>query len=69
MSFTKDCIAGVRHEGEPEGTIEKLGGIDTYIALPKMDYPKEKAVLFLTGAPTLVPAIPGDARIDVPHAM
>jgi len=39
---------GVRHEGTPEGKIEKIGGIDTYVALPTTDYPKEKAVLFLT---------------------
>lgn len=49
MSLTQDCIAGVRHEGTPEGTLEKLGGTETYVAIPKdLDYPKEKAVLFLT---------------------
>ncbi|TDL25399.1 alpha/beta-hydrolase [Rickenella mellea] len=39
---------GVRHEGTPEGRIEKIGGYDTYVALPTEGYPKDKAVLFFT---------------------
>ncbi|TDL23729.1 alpha/beta-hydrolase [Rickenella mellea] len=47
MSFCKDCISGVRHEGTPTGKVEKIGGVDTYVALPESDYPKDKAVLYL----------------------
>jgi len=47
MSLCKDCHSGVIHEGTPKGKVEKVGGIDTYVALPTVDYPKDKAVLFL----------------------
>ncbi|TDL26717.1 alpha/beta-hydrolase [Rickenella mellea] len=47
MSFCKDCISGVRHEGTPTGKIQKIGGVDTYVALPESDYPKDKAILYL----------------------
>ncbi|EJD49423.1 alpha/beta-hydrolase [Auricularia subglabra TFB-10046 SS5] len=48
MSFCKDCVVAVTHEGTPTGKIEKIGGVDTYVALPEGDYPKDKALLFLT---------------------
>ncbi|KAH8998159.1 chlorocatechol-degradation protein [Lactarius akahatsu] len=48
MSFCKNCTSGVRHEGTPEGTYEKINGIKTYVATPKTDYPKDKAILYLT---------------------
>jgi len=48
MSFCKDCVKGVIHEGTPEGKIETIGGIRSYIATPTVDYPKDKAVLILT---------------------
>jgi len=48
MSFCKDCISGARHEGTPEGTYEEINGIKTYVATPKTDYPKDKAVLYVT---------------------
>lgn len=48
MSFTKDCFSGVIHEGNPAGKIESINGVDTYVALPDGDYPKDKAVLLLT---------------------
>ncbi|KAF8271804.1 dienelactone hydrolase endo-1,3,1,4-beta-D-glucanase [Lactarius quietus] len=41
---------GVRHEGTPEGTYEEIKGIKTYVATPKTDYPKDKAILYLTDA-------------------
>jgi len=44
----KDCISGVRHEGEPQGKFEKIGGYDCYVATPSGEYPKDKVVLFLT---------------------
>ncbi|KAJ7237268.1 dienelactone hydrolase endo-1,3,1,4-beta-D-glucanase [Mycena haematopus] len=48
MSFCKDCVKGVTHEGTPEGKIESIGGIECYVATPTIDYPKDKVVLFLT---------------------
>jgi len=48
MSFCKDCVKGVQHEGTPTGKIEKIGGIECYVATPTSDYPKDKALLFLT---------------------
>ncbi|KAH9983902.1 alpha/beta-hydrolase [Russula compacta] len=48
MSFCKDCISGVRHEGTPEGTYEEINGIKTYVATPKTDYPKDKAIIYLS---------------------
>ncbi|KAJ7153879.1 hypothetical protein C8R43DRAFT_1186696 [Mycena crocata] len=48
MSFCKDCIKGVTHEGTPEGTIETIGGIECYVATPTVDYPTDKAILFIT---------------------
>jgi len=43
-----DCFKGVRHEGTPSGKIEKINGVETYIALPEGDYKKDTAILFLT---------------------
>ncbi|KAI0642093.1 alpha/beta-hydrolase [Trametes meyenii] len=48
MSLCTHCIAGVRHEGTPGGQFTKVGGIDTYVATPSGDYPKDKVVLFLS---------------------
>ncbi|OSX64120.1 hypothetical protein POSPLADRAFT_1138035 [Postia placenta MAD-698-R-SB12] len=48
MSFCKDCVSGVRHEGTAEGKIEKIGGVECYVATPSVDYPKDKVILFLT---------------------
>lgn len=31
------------------GRIEEINGVNTYIALPDREFPKEKAILFLTG--------------------
>ena len=39
---------GVRHEGQPTGKFEELGGIRTYISTPSIDYPKDKVLLYLT---------------------
>ncbi|EIN09462.1 alpha/beta-hydrolase [Punctularia strigosozonata HHB-11173 SS5] len=47
MSFCKDCISGVIHEGEPQGKFEKIDGVDAYVATPEIDYPKDKVILFL----------------------
>ncbi|KAG1801754.1 dienelactone hydrolase [Suillus variegatus] len=47
MSFCKDCIQGVRHEGEPQGTLETIDGVACYVATPTVDYPKDKVILFL----------------------
>ncbi|KAH9991596.1 dienelactone hydrolase endo-1,3,1,4-beta-D-glucanase [Russula vinacea] len=48
MSFCKDCISGVRYEGTSEGTFEEINGIKTYVATPKVDHPKDKAIIYLT---------------------
>jgi len=47
MSFCEHCKTVVRHEGTPSGKVEKINGVDTYVALPTIDYPKDKAILFL----------------------
>ncbi|KAJ3985624.1 alpha/beta-hydrolase [Lentinula detonsa] len=47
MSFCDDCFKGVTHEGTPKGKWEKIGGIDCYVGTPSVDYPKDKALLFL----------------------
>jgi len=47
MSFCKDCVSGVTHEGTPEGKWEEVGGVKSYVATPTVDYPKDKVVLFL----------------------
>ncbi|KAI9458919.1 chlorocatechol-degradation protein [Lactarius psammicola] len=47
MSFCKYCTSGVRHEGTAEGIYEEINGIKTYVATPKTDYPKDKAILYL----------------------
>jgi hypothetical protein len=41
-------FAGVRHTGTAEGTWEQVGGVETYVATPTVDYPKDKIILFLT---------------------
>ncbi|KAH8919589.1 alpha/beta-hydrolase [Atractiella rhizophila] len=48
MSLCKQCVSGVRHEGETKGKVEKINGVDSYIAIPEMEYPKDKALLLLT---------------------
>ncbi|KAF8548854.1 alpha/beta-hydrolase [Imleria badia] len=40
-------IAGVRHEGNPEGRFDTLGGVRCYLATPTVIYSKEKVILFL----------------------
>ncbi|KAI0794115.1 alpha/beta-hydrolase [Fomes fomentarius] len=50
MSLCKECFTAVRHEGTPEGKRETIAGVDTYIATPAGDYPKDKILLFLPDA-------------------
>ncbi len=33
---------------QPTGKIEKIGGVDSYVATPEADYPKDKVVLYLS---------------------
>ncbi|XP_006459821.1 hypothetical protein AGABI2DRAFT_191660 [Agaricus bisporus var. bisporus H97] len=47
MSLCKDCVRGVSHEGTPGGQNTVVNGVAVYIAKPTVDYPKDKAVLFL----------------------
>ncbi|KAH9940882.1 alpha/beta-hydrolase [Epithele typhae] len=48
MSFCKDCISGVRHEGTQEGKMETIGGVSCYVATPTVDYPTDKVIMFIT---------------------
>lgn len=48
MSLSKCCTTGVVHEGRPKGGIQKIEGVDTYVAKPEGDYDNQKAVLILT---------------------
>ncbi|KAF8987854.1 dienelactone hydrolase [Cyathus striatus] len=48
MSFCKDCIKGVTHEGTPKGKWETIGGISCYVTTPSVDYPKDKVVLYIS---------------------
>ncbi|KAJ7457954.1 Alpha/Beta hydrolase protein [Mycena galericulata] len=48
MSFTDHCFVAVTHEGTPEGKIEKIGGVECYVATPSTAYPKDKVLIFLT---------------------
>ncbi|EMD39183.1 hypothetical protein CERSUDRAFT_112857 [Gelatoporia subvermispora B] len=48
MSLCKHCVSGVRHEGSAEGKIETIGGIESYVATPTVDYPKDKVLLVFT---------------------
>ncbi|KAJ3568984.1 hypothetical protein NP233_g5346 [Leucocoprinus birnbaumii] len=43
MSLCKNCISGVTHEGKHQ----KINGVDVYVATPAVEYPKDKAILFL----------------------
>ncbi|GAA5941196.1 protein AIM2 [Sporobolomyces koalae] len=48
MSLGPCCAQGFIHEGEPSGSIQEVGGVRTYVSLPKGDYDKSKALLFFT---------------------
>ncbi|KAF8628949.1 hypothetical protein AX15_003625 [Amanita polypyramis BW_CC] len=48
MSFCKDCVKGVRHEGTPTGKWETIAGVECYVATPTVDYPRDAVVLFLS---------------------
>ncbi|KAI0351384.1 hypothetical protein OH77DRAFT_951013 [Trametes cingulata] len=49
MSLCNECVKGVRHEGDPEGKIVQIGGVECYIATPpEGEYDKRKVVLFLS---------------------
>ncbi|KAF9443244.1 dienelactone hydrolase endo-1,3,1,4-beta-D-glucanase [Macrolepiota fuliginosa MF-IS2] len=47
MSLCKDCTQGARHEGTVEGKEATINGVAVYIATPTVEYPKDKAILFL----------------------
>lgn len=32
----------------PTGTFEEIGGVRSYVATPTVEYPKDKAILYLT---------------------
>ncbi|OTA52762.1 alpha/beta-hydrolase [Hypoxylon sp. EC38] len=41
------CYKGVRHEGEPKGTLFKVGEHDAYLATPEPSTAKDAAILFI----------------------
>ncbi|KAJ3494115.1 hypothetical protein NLJ89_g10877 [Agrocybe chaxingu] len=41
----KDCVASVLHEGTPTGKVVSLGGMDTYVSVPKKPTSGPKKVL------------------------
>jgi hypothetical protein len=43
-------IAGVIHEGTPEGKWETIGGIECYVATPTVEYPKDAVILYIPDA-------------------
>ncbi|KZT70799.1 hypothetical protein DAEQUDRAFT_764368 [Daedalea quercina L-15889] len=43
------CISGVRHKGTPEGKVEKIGGVDCYVATPSGAYDESKVLVVCTG--------------------
>ncbi|KIY44996.1 alpha/beta-hydrolase [Fistulina hepatica ATCC 64428] len=51
MSFCADCVRGMISTPSSNractGKIEKINGVECYVASPEIDYPKDKVVLFL----------------------
>ncbi|KAH9941895.1 alpha/beta-hydrolase [Epithele typhae] len=50
MAMCEHCITGVSHEGTPEGTFTRIGGIDCYVAAPPGEHDTTKILLFLPDA-------------------
>jgi dienelactone hydrolase len=48
MNICEDCVKGVLQQGTPEGKITNVNGVECYVAKPTGDYPKDKALLFLS---------------------
>ncbi|KAF5332150.1 hypothetical protein D9611_008178 [Ephemerocybe angulata] len=49
MSFCADCVKGFVHEGTPQGKVEEIGGVPSYVTIPSEgEYPKDTVVLFLS---------------------
>ncbi|KAF8903494.1 dienelactone hydrolase endo-1,3,1,4-beta-D-glucanase [Gymnopilus junonius] len=66
MSLCEHCIKGVIHEGTPKGKLEKIGGVDSYIATPTGDYPRTRTDSFAeNGYKTIVPDYLNDDAIPV----
>ena len=38
--------------GTPTGKIEQINGVDVYVAIPRGEYAKDKALLYLPGQDT-----------------
>ena len=49
-SLCKQCISGSIHEGEPKGRTIDIEGTRVYVAEPTGEYPKDKALLYLSDA-------------------
>ncbi|KAJ3512605.1 hypothetical protein NLJ89_g3420 [Agrocybe chaxingu] len=48
LSYLLLIVLGTTWEGTPQGKWEKIGGVDCYVGTPSVDYPKDKAILFLS---------------------
>ena len=40
------CVTGVKHVGDPRGSVEKINGIDTYVAIPPTGTKTKGVILF-----------------------
>lgn len=43
-------MAGAVDADQLAGKLENIGSVETYVSLPEGEYPKDKAVIILTGA-------------------
>ncbi|KAL8283307.1 hypothetical protein RQP46_005717 [Phenoliferia psychrophenolica] len=48
MTLGPCCFTGAIHAGDPKGSFETIGGIETYVALPTGEHDKTVAILLLT---------------------
>ncbi|KAL8918620.1 MAG: hypothetical protein Q9172_005336 [Xanthocarpia lactea] len=47
IGMSSCCLSGALHEGKPTGRVDKIGGLDTYIAEPKGGS-KTKSIVFIS---------------------
>lgn len=44
------CLKGTFHTGQPSGSIQQIGGIDTYVATPSQENTNGNIILFFPDA-------------------
>ena len=47
VGMSSCCLSGAIHEGSPNGRVDTIGGLQTYIAEPKTGS-KEKSIIFIS---------------------